>query len=88
MNSPILAGQNTLVKLDSGVWVKENQAERSFIDYTDGSQTEEKVYAQVEVHAGYDSGLRYYAPFLMLLTGGQLKQITQEPMQALPPGTS
>lgn len=48
MNKPILAGQNALVKLDSGVWVKENQTERSFIDYTDGTQTEDKVYAQVE----------------------------------------
>ncbi len=51
MNNPILAGQNVLVKLDSGVWVKENQAERSFIDYTDGTRTEEKVYAQVEAAA-------------------------------------
>ena len=41
---------------------------------------------QVDVYAGYDSGLKYYAPFLLLLTGGQLKQVTQEPMQALPPG--
>lgn len=48
MNNPILAGQNALVNLDSGVWVKENQADRSFIDYTDGTQTEEQVYAQVE----------------------------------------
>ncbi len=47
MNKPILVSDNELEKLDSGVWVKADTAERSFIDYTDGKSTEEKVYAQV-----------------------------------------
>ncbi|MEE9446823.1 MAG: class I SAM-dependent methyltransferase, partial [Arenicellales bacterium] len=38
---------NDLTQLESGVWVKTDADDRSFIDYTDGSSTEEKVYAQV-----------------------------------------
>ena len=48
MNTPILHKHNSLVALDTGVWVKADESERSFIDYTDGSSTEEKVYAQVK----------------------------------------
>lgn len=48
MTKPTLANHNELSLLDSGIWVKKDEADRSFIDYTDGDSTEEKVYARVE----------------------------------------
>jgi len=48
MNKPILAIDNALEKLDSGVWVKSDRAERSFIDYTDGTETENRVREKIE----------------------------------------
>jgi len=48
MTKPILANHNALSLLDSGIWVKADAADRSFIDYTDGESTENKVYVQVE----------------------------------------
>lgn len=43
-----LANNNELTQLETGIWVKANADDRSFIDYTDGSSTEELVYARVE----------------------------------------
>ncbi len=48
MTKPNLANHNELTLLDSGIWVKTDEADRSFIDYTDGDSTEDKVYACVE----------------------------------------
>ncbi len=48
MTKPMLAKHNVLTLLDSGIWVKTDEADRSFIDYTDGDSTEDKVYACVE----------------------------------------
>ncbi len=45
---PTLAQTNALTQLESGVWVKSDEADRSFIDYTDGSSTEQAVLAQIE----------------------------------------
>ena len=41
---------------------------------------------QVDIPAGVVTYLRYHAPFLLLLTGGDLTGVSQHPMQALPPG--
>lgn len=41
---------------------------------------------ELDHYAGYTTVLRYYAPFLMLLTGGVLQGVSQTPMQALPRG--
>ena len=48
MTKPILANHNTLSLLENGIWAKEDQADRSFIDYTDGDSTEARVRAYVE----------------------------------------
>ncbi len=45
---PMLAGNNTLVCLESGVWVDANDQQREFIGYTDGDAAENAVYVEVE----------------------------------------
>ena len=48
MSAPLLSEHNSLSRLDNGVWVKADAAERSFIDYTDGDSAENSVFAHVQ----------------------------------------